>query len=111
MIVNFTSRHFKATESLRKFAETEAGKLNKYYDGLIKCDVILSPVRPMSSIKTAEVIVTANSHHIFTSKVKTENYRLSIERAFVKMKGQLKKFKEKLKSNHSVKSPKRFQYR
>jgi putative sigma-54 modulation protein len=106
MQFNFTARHFKAPENLREFAQAEAEKLNKFYDGLIKCNVILSTEKPTSTIKTAEIIVTANSHHVFMGKVKTDDYRLSMERGFDKVKTQLKKFKEKLKSNHNPKNTK-----
>lgn len=100
MKFNFTARHFKAAESLIEFAEGEAEKLNKYYDGLMKCNMILSSEKSTSNIKSAEVIVTANTHHVFTGKAKADDFRLSIERAFGKVRIQLKKFKEKLKSNH-----------
>ena len=106
MQVNFTARHFKAPDSLREFAEAEAEKLSKYYDGLIKCNVILSSEKSTSTIKTAEIIVTANNHHVFMGKFKTNDYRISMERAFDKIKTQLKKFKERLKSNHTPKNVK-----
>jgi putative sigma-54 modulation protein len=101
MQLNFTARHFKAPEMLREFAEVEAEKLNKFYDGLLKCEVILVPEKPSNNIKTAEIIITANNHHKFTAKERTDDYKLAIEGAFTKVRGQLKKFKEKLKSNHA----------
>jgi ribosome hibernation promoting factor len=100
MQLNFTARHFKAPENLKEFAEEEVEKLERFYDGLIKCEVILSTEKPTGTIRTAEIIVTANSHHVFMGKMKSNDYRLSMERAFDKVKTQLKKFKEKLKSNH-----------
>jgi len=103
MQLNFTARHFKAPETLKKIAEVEAEKLNKFYDGLLKCEVILASEKTSSNIKTAEIIVTANTHHKFTAKERTDDFKLAMEQAFAKVKVQLKRFKDKLKSNHGAK--------
>ena len=111
MKFSFTARHFKAPENLIEFAENETEKLSKYYDGLMKCNMILSSEKATSIIKTAEVIVTANTHHVFTGKARTDDFKLSIEQAFAKVRVQLKRFKEKLKSNHKPKRIKDIQLR
>ncbi len=103
MKFTFTSRHFKAHETIKDFAKSEIEKINKFYDGIIKCEVILSFEKATNSVKTAEVILTTNTHHTITAKEKTDDFIASIEGAFDKTAKQIKRYKEKLKSNHSSK--------
>lgn len=97
----FTSRHFKAHDSLKEFAEKEVEKLNKFYDGIMKCEVILSYEKPANSIKIAEIIVDTNTHAILTAKAESGDFLASMEMAFGKILSQVKKLKEKLKKSHS----------
>ena len=102
MNFTLTARHFKAQDSIKDFTKKELEKLQKYYDGIIKCEVILSRENSMNSLKTAEVVVKVNNHQTFTSKEKSDDFKVSIESAVDKLIIQLKKFKDKLKSNHST---------
>jgi len=102
MTLIFTARHFKAHESLKEFAEAELAKLTKYYDGIIKSEVILSFDKPANSIKTAEVIVHGNNHQTFTAKESTNDFKLSIEYAIEKIEVQLKKYKDKIRDNKAT---------
>jgi ribosomal subunit interface protein len=99
----FTSRHFKAHDSLKTFAQSEIEKASKFYDGIIKSEVILSYEKAMNSVKIAEVIITTNTHSVITARERSEDFKVSIEGAVTKAASQLKKLKEKIKSNHSVK--------
>ncbi len=98
-----TARHFKAHDTLKEFAEGQAEKINKFYDGVIKTEVILSYEKPQNSLKIAEVISTATPHHIFTAKESSDDFNVSIESAVNKVIAQIKKYKDKHKSNHSEK--------
>jgi ribosomal subunit interface protein len=100
MIFILTARHFKAHDSLKQFAESEAQKLTKYFDGITRVEVILSYDKPVSSIKTAEVIMHAKPHHDFKAKDSTNDFKLSIESAFNKVATQLKKYVDKLTDHH-----------
>ncbi|UCH61721.1 MAG: ribosome-associated translation inhibitor RaiA [Fidelibacterota bacterium] len=42
MRVEVTARHFKAPKELRDFTEKEVTKLERYFDGVLNCRVILS---------------------------------------------------------------------
>ncbi|RPI15382.1 MAG: ribosome-associated translation inhibitor RaiA [Ignavibacteriae bacterium] len=97
----FTSRHFKAHDSLKEFAEKEVDKLNKFFDGIMKCEVILSYEKPTNSIKIAEIIIDTNTHTVLTAKATSGDFLASMEMAFDKAVVQLKKLKDKLKSSHS----------
>lgn len=102
MTLIFTARHFKAHDSLKEFAEAELEKLSKYYDGIIKSEVILSYDKPSNSIKTAEVIVHANNHHTFTAKNSSDDFKVSIEGAVEKISKQVKKYKDKVKDTKAT---------
>lgn len=101
MKFTFTSRHFKAHDPLKEIAQNEVDRINKFYDGIIKCEVILSFEKVTNSIKIAEFIVNTNNHHTFKSREQSEDFKVSIEGAADKIISQLKKYKEKLKSNHN----------
>lgn len=92
----FTARHFKAHDSLKEFAEAETTRFSKYYDGIIKTEIILFYDKPENSIKYAEVIVHAGSNHTFTAKEASDDFKKSIEAAMGKIEIQVKKFKDKL---------------
>jgi putative sigma-54 modulation protein len=102
MTLIFTARHFKAHESLKEFADGELEKLSKYYDGIIKSEVILSYDKPTNSIKTAEVIVHGNNHQTFTAKESTNDFKLSMEYAIEKIIVQVRKYKDKIKDNKTT---------
>jgi len=101
MKFTFTSRHFKAHDSLKETAQAEVDKITKFYDGIIACEVILSFEKVTNSIKIAEFIVNTNNHHTFTAKEQSEDFKVSIEGASDKILSQIKKYKEKIKSNHN----------
>ena len=95
MLTTVTSRRFKAHASLNHYAESSVAKLDRYYDGIIKCEVKLSYENARNSVKVAEVIAT-----VYKSKLagmgKTDEFSKSIDVAVEKVLAQLKKYKEKL---------------
>lgn len=90
-----TSRHFKAHETLVKYAEDAVQRLGRYYDGIIKCEVKLSFEKARNSVKRAEVILS-----VYRSKIAAVNegddFHKSIDGAIAKVLVRLKKYKEKL---------------
>ncbi len=103
MKFTFTSRHFKAHETLKEFAASEIEKFSRFYDGIMKCELILSFEKATNSVKTAEVVLIINNHHTITAKEKTDDFTASIEGAVDKVVSQLKKYKEKKITNHAPK--------
>ena len=95
MVTTVTSRHFKAHESLNHYAEMSVAKLDRYYDGIIKCEVKLSYEKARNSLKVAEVIATVYKSKL-TGMGKTDEFSKSIDVAVEKVLAQLKKYKEKL---------------
>ena len=100
MQVNITARHFKAHDSIREYAESEIEKLTKYYEHLIKAEVILSFEKAVNSVKSAEIVISSNNHHVFTAKESSDDYIVSIEKAIHKLAAQIRKYKEKITSHH-----------
>lgn len=102
----FTARHFKAPDDLKEFAKESVEKLTKFYNGIIKSEVVLSYEKANANIKNAEIIITTNSHHKFMAKEQSNDFKLSIEAAAEKVSTQIKKFKDKLRDNHAGKQTK-----
>lgn len=96
MIVNVTSRHFKAHETLVDHAKQSVETLTHYYDGIIKCDVVLSYEKAKKSMKTAEVVVSVARHKL-AAEEQSEDFVKSIDGAVGKMLVQIKKYKERLR--------------
>ncbi|MCI0496566.1 ribosome-associated translation inhibitor RaiA [candidate division KSB1 bacterium] len=91
MRVNFTARHYKSSQRLKDYATNEVKRLEKYYDGIIDCDIILDYQK---ELQIAEIIVK-----VFGSKLavteKTDDIYKSIDLAVEKLERQLVKYKEK----------------
>jgi ribosome-associated translation inhibitor RaiA len=41
MLIEFTARHFHASENLRSYAEQEVQRLDKVFDRITQCQIIL----------------------------------------------------------------------
>jgi len=97
MAITVTSRHFKAHPSLVEYAEAAVGGLGRYYDGIIKGEVILEFERPHNSVKIAEIHLS-----VFNAKLsathQSDDFFKSIDGAVEKVTTQLKKYKDKLHS-------------
>lgn len=91
MRVNFTARHYKSSTRLKQYVQNEVKKLEKYYDGIIDCDIILDYQK---EIQIAEIIVSVYGSKL-TVIEKTEDIYKSIDNAITKLERQLKKYKQK----------------
>jgi putative sigma-54 modulation protein len=92
-----TSRHFKAHPSLVTHAEQEVAKLFRYYDGIVKAEVILSFEKKRNSEKIAEVNVSVYNNRL-TGIGRSEDFFKSIDIAIAKLTAQVKKYKSKLRA-------------
>lgn len=96
MEIHFTARKFKARSEVQKYASDAVKRLDKYYDGIVRADIILSFERSTQSVKTAEI----NLHVYGTTLSATETseeFNKSIELVIVKLERQLAKYKTKLR--------------
>lgn len=99
MNIHVTSRHFKAHPSLTEYAERTVEELARFYDGIIKADVILCYEKPRNSVKIAEVNVTVYNS-VLTGIAKTDDFFKSIDVAVSKVLHRLKKYKDKMHSKN-----------
>jgi len=98
MKIRITSRHQKLSASLKNYVEEKLERLEKYYDRIIDCEVI------MDSHKTHELIevnlkVSGTVLHV---NVKDADVTKAIDKAMDKLEVQLKKFKDKKKRRPHV---------
>ena len=99
MEIRTTARHFQLTDNLRKFAEDEIKRLEKYYDHIIDAHMTMSVEK---SRQTAELTVKVYGT-VLTSKAKAFDMYVAIEQVISKMETQIKKYKSKLRDKKAAK--------
>jgi ribosomal subunit interface protein len=95
MDIQITSRHEKASASLQQTIMDEFGKLEKYYEKLTSCRVILDNERGLEII---EVVLTMSGHTV-NATAKAANIGKAIDEAFMKVERQLSKIFGKRKDH------------
>ncbi len=99
MQLRITARHFEMNGNLKEFAEEHFGKLDRYFDHIVDCRLILTK-DGYRQIAEGNLKVYGT---IITGKVATNDMPASIEKLAQKMEAQLKRYKEKLKSKDQKK--------
>jgi putative sigma-54 modulation protein len=100
MDIQITSRHEKASQSLQDTITDELNKLEKYYDRITSCHVILDAQRGQEIM---EVVMNMAGHTI-TAKAKSDNLGKTIDSVITKTERQLKKITEKIKTHKGKKT-------
>ncbi len=88
-----TARHFDLTAEIKEKAEQEMEGLTRFFDNIISAEFILDMERHRRS---AELRVSVYKE-VISGSAETDDIYSAIDSATVKVKGQLKKYKEKLK--------------
>jgi len=96
MRINFTARHYKPSPRLKEYAHNEVLRLEKFYDGIISCEIVLDYQK---DIQIAELNITVYGQ-ILTVVEKTDDIYKSIDTAVQKMERKLKRYKEKKSRQH-----------
>jgi putative sigma-54 modulation protein len=96
MEIHFTARKFKARDEVKTYASDAVMRLDKYYDGIVRADIILSFERTTQSVKTAEINLHVHGATLSATET-SEEFNKSIELALVKLERQLAKYKTKLR--------------
>lgn len=96
MRISFTARHYKPSDRLKEYAQNEVLRLEKFYDGIISCDIVLDYQK---EIQIAELVLTVYGQQL-TVVEKSEDIYKSIDKAVEKMERQLKRYKEKKFAPH-----------
>jgi putative sigma-54 modulation protein len=94
MRVNITARHFKASDRIKQFIDNELNRLEKFYNGIIDCEVILSYIK---NDQRAEIFLNVRGQTL-TVAVNSDDMFRSIDSAVKKLERQLRKYKTKLKN-------------
>lgn|SRR5512142_4657 len=92
MTIHVTARRFRARKELRDYATQALKRMDKFYDGILRADVILSYERSSSSVKNAEINLHVEGATL-SAKEKSEEFTKSIELALEKLERQVAKFK------------------
>jgi putative sigma-54 modulation protein len=95
MEIQITSRHEKASQILQDTITAELEGLQKFYDRITSCHVIMDKERGKEIIE----IVVHMAGHTVAANAKAENLGKAIDSAITKVERQLKKINEKIKSH------------
>ena len=102
MNVKFTARKFRAHPDIREHAVDTVKKLDRFYDGILNADIILSYERSSKSIKMAEINLHVHGA-VLSARGRSEDFIKSIDATGEKLAMQLAKYKTKLKSKDKEK--------
>jgi len=93
MRTSVAARHFKANPELQDFAHNEVQRLEKYFDNILDCDIILSYQKEN---KQCEILLNVYGT-VLKAQEKTDDFFKSITRTVDKLEQQVKKYKGKLR--------------
>ena len=93
MKIEITARNFKLGNSLKIYIENEINSLEKHYDRILDCQVILEKVKNDS---IAELILRVYGKVLVTKDTSEDMFK-SVDGAAEKLRRRLKKYKQKLK--------------
>ena len=100
MQLNITGRHIDITQALRKYIEQKLQKLEKYSTRPIVASTILSVEKKRHLV---ELFVTLDKRRIL-AKEETDKMYQSIDRAILTIDRQLKRQKDKIRTNTKIRS-------
>ena len=93
MKIEITARNFKLSNRLKLYTENEINSLEKHYDRILDCQVILEKVK---NDNVAEIILRVYGKNLVTRDTSDEMFK-SVDSAAEKLRRRLKKYKQKLK--------------
>lgn len=94
MNISITARKFKAHETLKSFIKDEVSSLQKFYDGILSADVILSYQKAKENLKSAEIILSIPGLTLNATD-QTDDFKKSVSASVEKLARQLDKTKSK----------------
>lgn len=103
MKTTITARHFRAKDSLQKYAESRLSDLSKYNENILFANVILFYDKPPTDTKYCEILLKLSEKKL-TSKESGADFEKAIDNAVVKIETQLHKYKDKNKSQKKIKA-------
>jgi putative sigma-54 modulation protein len=97
MEIRINSVKFDHSEQLESFIQKKVSKLDKFYDNIIKAEVVLKVVKPETAEnKMVEIKLTIPNAELFAEKV-SDSFEQGIDLVVEAVKKQLSKQKAKVK--------------
>lgn len=100
MKTNFTARKFEASKDLQNFVLEEVGKLTKFYDGILSCDILLEPTPDNEEPAKAELTVKVK-RDLLNASESGAAYEQATRSAVDSIRRQLIKYKNKRSSSRN----------
>lgn len=94
MRLHVEERYASDSGALTKYVEKKVGALSRYFDRILKLDVILEVEGPIQRVQMMGYLV---NHKVVKAKADTSDMYASIDQAVDKMQRQLVRYKERLR--------------
>ena len=94
MNVSITARKFKARDTLKSYINDELSSLTRFYDDILRADVILSYRKPNNSVKSAEITLHVPGQTLVAAD-ESDDFKKSVNSSVDKLETQLRKLKSK----------------
>ncbi|MEX2632968.1 MAG: ribosome-associated translation inhibitor RaiA [Balneolales bacterium] len=98
MNTTFTARKFNASPTLQNYANQAVNKLEKFYDSILVCDIVLEPNPDPNQPQKAELNLQV-ARDFLTATETGVSYEQAINKVVDNMKRQIKKYKDKRFAN------------
>lgn len=94
MRLHVEERYASDSDALTQYVEKKVETLSRYFDRILKLDVILEVEGPAQRVQMMGYLV---NHKVVKAKVETNDMHASIDQAVDKMQRQLVRYKERLR--------------
>src|SRR5574344_1476791 len=95
MEIRIQSIQFDATNQLQEFIQKKVTKLERFYDEIIKVEVILKVTKPQTAVnKEAGIKVIVRNEELYSNKV-CDSFEQAVDECTEALEKQLTKYKEK----------------
>ena len=98
MEIRIQSIQFDATNQLQEFIQKKVTKLERFYDEIIKVEVILKVTKPQTAVnKEAGIKVIVRNEELYSNKV-CDSFEQAVDECTEALEKQLTKYKENVRS-------------
>lgn len=94
MKTTFTARHFEPSTNLHRYSQNAVQKLDKFFDSIVSCDIILEPTADDKAPFQAELKLKI-PQKLLNATVRAISYEQAINEVVDTMGRRLKKYKDK----------------
>ncbi|MBQ2321898.1 MAG: ribosome-associated translation inhibitor RaiA [Bacteroidales bacterium] len=95
MKLTVQSLHFDASQQLKDFADQKVGKLDRFFDGIISAEVVLSLDKAENTENKVSKITLAVPNDTLVAEKQCKSFEEGIDLACEALRKQLIKYKEK----------------